>query len=222
MLSLKKLSLLIVEDEKNLAKLLKDALSDFFQKTSVAYDGEEGLIFYEAFTPDIVITDIMIPKLTGLEMAKKIKEINPNQHIIILSAYSDTQKLLNAIDVGVVKYFIKPFDPDELLEYISSISQKILKSKVLKLQDGFTYSYHDKKLYKNDTIIKLTKKETIFLNSLLDGKILSKQKIKELLWDDEVSDERLRTFIKRFREKTSKNFLQNISSQGYILGVNKS
>lgn len=129
MLSLKKLSLLIVEDEKNLAKLLKDALLEFFQKTNVAYDGEEGLMFYEALEPDIVITDIMIPKLSGLEMAKKIKEINPNQHIIILSAYSDTQKLLNAIDVGVVKYFIKPFDPDELLEYISSISQKILKSR---------------------------------------------------------------------------------------------
>ncbi len=215
--NLKKLKLLIVEDERNIAELLKDAIGEYFLEVEIAYDGEEGLFYFDKIKPDIVITDIMIPKISGLEMAKKIKNNNPNQNIIILSAYSDTKKLLNAIDVGVVKYFIKPFDPDELMDYISSISEKILKIKEVSLKDGFIYKYLEDKLYKNNSIVKLTNKELTFIKSLLNKKILSNNEIKKLLWSDKVSDERVRTFIKRFREKTSKEFLQNISSQGYTL-----
>ena len=215
---LNNLKLLIVEDEKNLAELLKSAIGEYFSKCEVSYDGEDGLKKYNTLKPDIIISDIMIPKLSGLEMSKKIKEINHEQNIIILSAYSDTKKLLSAIDVGVIKYFIKPFDPEELLEYICQVAPKILSKKELTLKDGYIFKFSEDKLFKDTALIKLTKNETTFLKTLIQKEFISKSEIKQLLWNSEdVSDERVRTFIRRFRDKTKKDFIQNISSQGYYL-----
>ena len=115
---LKGLKVLLVEDEDKLASLLKNAIGDSFYSFTIAKDGQEGLEKFLSITPDIIITDIMMPNLTGLEMAKEIRKVDENIPIIILSAFSESDKFLDAIDIGVVKYFIKPFDPDELLDYI--------------------------------------------------------------------------------------------------------
>ncbi len=216
---LKTLRVLLVEDEVKLSTLLKNAIGDSFYKFSVANDGEEGLALFKKSTPDIVITDIMMPKKTGLEMAKEIKAIDTNVPIIILSAFSETEKFLDAIDVGVVKYFIKPFDPDELLEYIESL-EAVFGERSITLQDGFTYNKAKKALYKKNRYITLTKKEKDFLALLIDNfrqgmLIVSDEKIKELLWKEQVSDERLRTFVRRFREKTSKELIKNVKGEGY-------
>ena len=109
---LKTLKILIVEDEKKLASLLKESILDSFFKVIIAKDGDEGLKKYNSFKPDIIITDIMMPFCDGLEMTQKIKELDENIPIIVLSAHSDKEKLLKAIDLGINKYFIKPFDPE--------------------------------------------------------------------------------------------------------------
>ena len=105
---LKTLKILIVEDEKRLAQLLKDAIYDSFFSIVIAKDGNEGLKKFKTFKPDIIITDIMMPFCDGLEMTQKIKELDENIPIIVLSAHSDKEKLLKAIDLGINKYFIKP------------------------------------------------------------------------------------------------------------------
>ena len=219
---LKELKVLLVEDEEKLAKLLKNAIGDSFYSFTIANDGEEGIEKFLKISPDLVITDIMIPKISGLQMAKEIKEINPNVPIIILSAFSEKEKLLNAIDIGVVKYFIKPFDPDELLEYINSISKK-LGNKLISLADGFKFNKTTNNLYKDAKYTKISRRDSGFLQLLLQNPqdIVDDKTIKAQLWqDEEVSDERLRTFIKRFRIKTSKNLIMNIKGQGYqiVLG----
>lgn len=221
---LKKLRILLVEDEENLANLLKGAIGENFYSFSVAKDGEEGLERFINLRPDIVITDIMMPKLTGLEMAKEIKMIDQNTPIIILSAFSDTDKLLNAIDVGVVKYFIKPFDPDELLEYINLISEKIQTKNTL-LYNGYYFNATTKNLYKKGRYIPLSKRENRFIQLLVENNqeeisIIDDNTLKETLWDGEdVGDDRLRAFIKRVREKTSKDLIINIRGQGYTINT---
>jgi len=217
--SLKDLKVLLVEDEKSLATLLKSGIGDYFYSFSLAYDGEDGLDKFTKVLPDIVICDIMMPKLNGLEMAQKIKEINENIPIIMLSAFSDKEKLLNAIDVGVVKYFVKPFDPDELLEYIVTLSQKI-QSKPLILNDGFTFNKTKRSLYKDDKYIALTKREVLFMELLIDNlsKITDSELIKSTLWKEgSGTDITLRSFIKRLRIKTSKDLISNIKGEGYQL-----
>lgn len=223
---LKQLRVLLVEDEENLANLLKSAIGDNFYSFSLAKDGEEGLKKFIDMRPDIVITDIMMPKLTGLEMAKEIKKIDQNAAIIILSAFSETDKLLNAIDVGVVKYFIKPFDPDELLEYILLISEKI-QSKNTFFQNGFYFNATTKNLYKKGRYIPLSKRENKFIQLLIQGNkeeinIIDADTIKTTLWAaEEVGDDRLRAFIKRVREKTYKDLILNMRGQGYTINTQR-
>lgn len=215
---LKELKVLFVEDEKRVSTLFKNAIGENFKKFYVAEDGVEGLKKFETLYPDIVITDINMPTLSGLEMAKKIRALNKDIPIIILSAYSETDKFLNAIDIGVVKYFIKPYDPDELLDYINSIEDKFVDKKIL-LKDGFTFNLSSRSLYRNYKYIPLSQRENEFIQLLLENHetLVDNQTLKEKLWDDAVSDERLRTFIRRFKEKTSKNLILNVKGQGYKL-----
>ena len=219
---LKKLKILLVEDEEKLSSLLNNAIGDNFYSFYIASDGKEGMDKFLKLSPDIVITDIMMPDMTGLEMAKEIRKADSKVPVIILSAFSETQNFLEAIEIGVVKYFIKPFDPDELLEYIESL-ESIIGNKIIKLIEGFTYNKTTKSLYKDARFVKLSKKESLFFELLLqhnedDKNIVDDEIIKRFLWrDEDVSDERLRTFIRRLRVKTSKNLVLNIKGQGYQL-----
>ena len=216
---LKEFKVLLVEDEERLASLLTNAIGDSFHSFSVTRDGKEGLEKFSQINPDIIITDIMMPHLTGLEMAKEIRKIDTDVPIIILSAFSESDKFLDAIDIGVVKYFIKPFDTDELLEYIYSLGEK-LGSRIITLKDGFSFNFTTKSLYRDARFVSLSKNETKFIQLLLghhkyDNKIVDDETIKNTLWDKKVSDERLRTFIRRLRVKTSKKFVENIKGLGY-------
>lgn len=216
---LKELNVLLVEDEKNLAQLLKSAIGENFASFTIASNGKEGLERFLKLSPDLVITDIMMPEMTGLEMAEELKKVNSDIPIIILSAFSEKEKLLGAIDVGVMKYFIKPFDPDELLEYITTISGK-LKNDLIILEDDFKFNKETNNLYKDDKYVALTKRESLFLQLLIKNPkdMISNELINKELWDDgSSSEERLRTFIKRFRLKTSKKLINNIKGQGYQL-----
>lgn len=216
---LRTLNVLLVEDEQNLSSLLKNAIGDCFHSFRVKSNGAEGLEEFVRMKPDIVITDIMMPDTTGLEMAKEIRVISKDVPIIILSAFSESDKFLTAIDIGVVKYFIKPFDPDELLEYIGSIQEKF-ENKVIMLDDGFSFNLSTGSLYKNSRYVSLSKNESKFAELLIENDIKNTMTedstIKKLLWaDEDVSDERLRTFIKRFRAKTSKDLVVNLKGCGY-------
>jgi len=216
---LKTLKILIVEDEKRLAQLLKEAIGDYFFSVIIAKDGNEGFRKFKSIKPDIVITDIMMPLCDGLEMTTKIKEIDEYIPIIVLSAHSDREKLLKAIDIGINKYFIKPFDPDEVIEHINKIAPNLNKRKQVKLKEDFVFDNNSMSLYKSGNIITLTKREKEFFYLLIKHKdeVVDAQLIKNTLWDEEVNDERLRTFIKRLRIKTSKDVIENVSGQGYLI-----
>jgi DNA-binding response OmpR family regulator len=216
---LKRLKVLLVEDEQNLARLLKGAIGDQFHSFTLASDGKEGLELFESIKPDIVITDINMPNMNGLEMAKRLKEIDESINIIILSAFSDKEKLFSAIDVGVTKYFLKPFDPDELLEYMVKLAEKI-GDKNIQLIDGYNFNKTTNALYKGNKFIPLSKNELKFINLLLEhrDRVLEDSTIKQSLWQEEgVSDERVRTFIRRLRAKTSKELILNLKGLGYQL-----
>ncbi|WP_286336600.1 response regulator transcription factor [Hydrogenimonas cancrithermarum] len=217
---LARLKVLLVEDEKRLAQLLKEAIGDYFKSFEVVHDGIEGLERCRKMKPDVVITDITMPKMTGLELASTIKKESPEIPIVILSAYSDKEKLLGAIDVGVVKYFIKPFDPEELLDYMCTLSERIKKESLVKLKAPFAYDLQSEQLFKKGVLVHLSKRESRFIAQLLHSPnhYLSNEAIKTVLWEGEsVSDERLRTFIRRVRKKSDKALIENVSGQGYVL-----
>ncbi len=216
--ALKSLRVLLVEDEENIARLLKGAIGDSFHSFTLAKDGKDGVEKFLQISPDIVITDINMPRMSGLEMAKELKNINSNIPVIILSAFSEREKLFDAIDVGVAKYFLKPYDPDEILDYISSIADE-LGSKIIDLCDGFSFNKTTHALYKEARFVALSKNENKFITLLVENEnsILDDETIKISLWGEEVSDERLRTFVRRLRAKTSKTLIINVKGLGYKL-----
>lgn len=175
---LKELKILFVEDEVNISKLLKDALSDYFYSFTVASDGIEGLEKFKNINPDIVITDIMMPNLDGLEMTKEIRTINEDIPIIVLSAFSDKEKLLKAIDIGITKYFIKPFDPEEVLEYLIFIANKLNKNRIICLNEDFSFDTNTNNLFENEKLVNITKgKRNLYLYFLVTEIISLPQRI---------------------------------------------
>lgn len=215
---LKNLKILFVEDEEKIASSLKNAIGDEFRSFLIAKDGLEGMDLFSKTKPDVVISDITMPKMDGLEMAKQLKKINPDTPIIILSAYSDKDKLFAAIDVGVTKYFLKPYDPDELLDYIIEIAPT-LNAQTVELVDGYSFNKTTSSLYKDAKFVSLTKNEIKFMLILLDNmdRLVDDKDIKTSVWEESVTDERLRTFIRRLRTKTSKSLVENVKGAGYRL-----
>jgi len=214
------LSVLLVEDEQDLAHLLEKAIGDQFRTFALAHDGKEGLEKARDLQPDLVITDITMPRMNGLEMSAALHAERPDLPIVILSAYSEKEYLLEAIDAGITKYLIKPFDPDDLLEVICALMQKLGKTRRITLMPPFAYDTGSKKLFKNGIMVRLSRRENLFIDHLLASPnlFLSNEAIKHTLWDDpDASDERLRVFINRLRQKTDPRLIGNIVGQGYVL-----
>jgi len=111
----KDLTVLIVEDDKTLNQEIVDLAKLFFKETYYAYDGLEALQTYERTKIDVLITDISMPKMDGVALSKKIKSINPNQSIVVISAHRDSNYLVQLIDIGIKQLVYKPFDHQELL-----------------------------------------------------------------------------------------------------------
>lgn len=217
------LSVLFVEDERELRDALESAIGDEFSKFIVARDGEDGLKKFKKFKPDIVISDIMMPIMDGLEMAKEIKKLSRETPLIVLSAFSEKERLLKAIDIGIDKYLIKPIDPDELMVTLNYIAKDLLSiNQVVELGEGFKFDKARKVLVKDGNTISLTKKELLFISILVKnmGVFVLHEEIKKYVWTNKkVTDSAIRTFIKRIREKTSKEFIKNVPGLGYKIKV---
>lgn len=225
MSELSKLTILFVEDEQDLREALESAIGDEFFKFIVARDGDDGLKKFKKYKPDIVITDIMMPVVDGLSMAKEIKNISKQTPIVILSAFSEKERLLSAIDVGIDKYLIKPIDPDELLKALKIISKELLNhNDLVTLGLGYQFDKSRRVLVKEGKTIFLTKKELLFISVLVKnlGVFVLHDDIKKDVWTNKkVTDSAIRTFIKRVREKTDKEFIKNIPGLGYKINTDE-
>ena len=123
----KNLSVLYVEDNDGLRDKVQNLLRKFFHGVSVAKDGEEGLVKFQKYQHAIVITDIKMPKMDGLSLAKKVKKLSPKTKVIVISAFDDKEYLLDMIESGVFKFLKKPLN-------LHSLSD-VLYASVLKLKE---------------------------------------------------------------------------------------
>lgn len=221
----KELIILVVEDEIKTRESLINVLSERFSKVIGAQNGDEGLKKFKKFKPDLVITDIAMPIMDGLDMAREIKEISDDVPIVVLSAYSEKERLLRSIDIGIDKYLIKPVDIEELfkvLDYL--IGEKIEANMLVKISEEYQFNKTKRTLIYSGEEIVLTKKELAFISLLLKqpGALVLHEDIKKNVWIGEhVSDTAVRTFIKRVRDKVGEDFIKNVPSLGYKININK-
>ncbi|MDA8429185.1 MAG: diguanylate cyclase [Geobacteraceae bacterium] len=133
------ITLLYVEDEHSAREQVSRLLGQIVAKLYVASTGKEGLELYHAHSPDVVLTDIMMPVMNGLDMVREIRQISSDCQIIVLSAYRDTEYLLDCITLGINQYSQKPVDFAQLAQLIGRCSEHALLKKQLKRQDDQIY-----------------------------------------------------------------------------------
>ncbi len=120
-----KITILYVEDEEEIRNNTKRPLEYLCDKLILAQDGKEGLELYKQYDPDIIVSDIKMPNMNGIDMTKAIKEINPNQYIIFTTAHSESSFFIEAIDMQVDGYILKPIDYELLENKIENIKEQI-------------------------------------------------------------------------------------------------
>ncbi|MEA1955758.1 MAG: diguanylate cyclase [Campylobacterota bacterium] len=163
----KEIKILYVEDEQGIRENTKRPLKYLCDELLVACNGQEGLELYQQHFPDIVVSDIKMPKMNGIEMCKEIKKINENQHIVFTTAHSESDYFMDAIEMQVDGYILKPIDYDLLEKKIEKIIQEIsIKHKVqqqekliheiTQLQDNvlLVLNFERKVIYSNQKFLK--------------------------------------------------------------------
>ena len=216
---LKNLTVLLVEDDSDSKKIMHDVLSDNFEKVFTAQNGDEGLKKFKKYNPNMVITDVFMPISDGLDMTRYIKEISKDTPVIVLSAHSEKETLLKAIDVGVDKYLIKPIMVDDLLNTLENVAKnKIETSSIIQVANGYSFNKIKRVLIRDGVEISLTKKELAFISLLIKrlGTLVLHDEIKSVVWVGEsVTEAAIRTFVKRVRDKVGNNFIKNVPGLGY-------
>ncbi len=217
-------SILYVEDDEGVKIINSRFLNRIFKHLYLANDGEEAYLLYKKHNPDIILTDINMPKLDGLSLAKKIRKNDQNIKIIISSAFSDKKYLLDAIELKLEKYLIKPLSSRNLLPALNQAVQSLKKEKdiIITLNKDFYFEVNTSQFYVKNKVLKLTKKELLFLKLLVLNKnrIISYEEIEQKIWDNEyMSIDSLRTTIGFLRKKIPFNCIKNISNMGYKLNL---
>ena len=223
-MSLENMKLLYVEDEKELREVMKDILSMEVEELFIAKDGLEGYEMYKNKKPDIIVTDLAMPNMNGVELISKIRETDHSIRAIMLTAHSDVDNLLAATELKLTKYIIKPTKGDELFDALDLAVEEIenfaITSKTkLDLPDSYSWDFSQQTLAQNKQDIRLTPKERKILNFLFSNinKVLTYDNIILDVWEDSdlYSLDNLKTMMKNLRRKVPKDLIKNVYGVGF-------
>ena len=221
------LNLLFAEDHKELRESTTEILKNFFNSVDAVDDGDKALELYQQNRYDIVLTDIRMPNMDGIELTKKIYEINPQQSIIILSAHDESKHLIPLINLGVSQFIKKPIDYQELIEALVKVSKALLNkekniyalSNTITFDAKYRYDRENRLLLKENETVYLTKYEIIFLDILTSqtGKIFSNEDIVNyyLTQEENIDAQNIRKLVSKLRKKVPENSIESVYGIGY-------
>ena len=216
---LKNISILCVEDEDGIRQTIVNTLNYYFKDVYEATSGNEGFELYEYYKPKIVITDIQMRDGNGVELVKRIRENDFETMIIMLTAHSNEEYLMDLINLNINHYILKPLNLKKLSQALEKYLVK--SSKPVMLSDDLLFDLQKRELiYKGSEIIPLRKREKDFLYLLYEkkGSILKSEEIEFELWNDkEMTTHALKSFIKELRNKLPINVIKNVPQEGYTL-----
>jgi DNA-binding response OmpR family regulator len=222
-------TILFVEDEQALRHNYVIYLRRYFENVYEAEDGESAFKIYKEKKPHILIVDINIPKLNGIDLLKKIRENDHTTKAIILSAHSDVEFLLSATSLKLTQYLVKPISRQELQDALSLVLQElsmfdISSKQTLKLKDNFHFDKISQEIFNESKNVILTSKEKALFTCLASNpkQTFSYDELISSMWieyDDYGSLDSLKTIIKNLRKKLPKDTIKNIFGIGYTLEV---
>jgi two-component system KDP operon response regulator KdpE len=212
--------ILVVDDEPQITRVLRRSLASRSYEVQVAAEGEEALDIFDAWKPDIVITDLAMPQMGGLELSRRLRAIS-SVPIIVLSAKGEERLKVEALDAGADDYVTKPFGMDELLARVRVALRRtqrsaLLQEKLIEAGD-FRIDLEKREVTVRGQEIRLTPKEYDLLLYLIchDGKVLTHRTLLGAIWGGDYVEqtEYLRVFIGHLRKKIEPNSSQPV----YIL-----
>ena len=220
----KNIKILYIEDDEIARENGLEYLENFFENIYEASDAIIALQLYEKHKPDIIITDIQMPKLNGLEFVKRIRQKDKKTQIIIITAFSDKDYLLKAIELGLVKYLVKPVREKEFEEalFLCINALERNESNIVKLDEFTFFDTFNKNLISNNEIVKLRAKELNFLELLIKNKnrYVSYEEIENYVWNDSVmTKDALKTLVKNIKTKIPKDLILNLTNSGYKIAI---
>ncbi len=222
---LKKYSILYVEDEPEIQANIAEYLGNFFNEIHLASDGQEALDQYNKYHPDVLLLDINLPKVDGLNVAQEIRQQDASVKIIMLTAFTEKEKLLKATELKLTKYLIKPVPPKEFKATLETLAHELMSdpSHFLQLSEGCIWDSNLEQLSQNNDLIVLAEKEHRLLKLFISfkGKSVSYEKIIAVVWEDafdrEISIDSVKNQVSQLRKKLPCDCIVSVYGEGYIL-----
>ena len=222
------IKILLIEDEPKTVQSLKQGLEENNYDVSIAYDGNMGKQLALAHTYQLIVSDIIIPGINGLDLCRELRAQGIQTPILMLTALSTTDDKLNGFEAGADDYLPKPFDFKEFLARVKALikrsNQTILDAQVLKFAD-LEMDLNSSLVSRAGQMIHLTSKEFQLLEYFLRNqeKVISKAEIAENIWEveDENSSNLIEVYVNYLRKKVDKGFSSKLIhtqfGMGYIL-----
>lgn len=220
-------SLLYIEDDEDIRTIYSSCLESLIETLYYAGDGEEGFELYLKYKPNIILLDINMPKRDGLSLAQQIRQLDKSVKIIITSAHGDQSRLLQAIELGLVKYLLKPIEPQALQSAVGKAVEEIQSEKGEATNHHFVldpntiWNRKEEKLLTQNIEIKLTKNERRLLAFLSTDKhrvftfFEIFNHLSEDNFDKEYDANQIRALVKLIRKKIPKDAILNVYGEGY-------
>jgi DNA-binding response OmpR family regulator len=219
-------SILFIEDEMEIRDNYVRFLKRYYNRVYEASEAESAYKLYSSKKPDILIIDIQLPKMSGLDLLKKIRQEDHTTKAIMLTAFSNKNYLLDASELKLTKYLLKPITRSELKDALSKAIEelqnfKIISNHIIYFRDNFAWETQSYTLFQNSKEIPLTPNERKILKLLFSNinRVFSIDDIIVYVWDSFENDKNiaLKTAIKKLRAKLPKGVIENVYAQGYKL-----
>lgn len=212
-------TLLYVEDEEGIRKNINEILKHLFKKIYVAKNASEAFKLYQDNKPDLIITDIRMGKESGIDLIKKIRKTDSKTRVVITSAHTDLEYMLDAAELHLVKYVVKPITEQKLTEALEAFVKSYNNARVYNLADSWLFDESKSIIQSPEEEFKLTKKENQFLKLLIQkNRIITYEEMENIIWNEDImTPNAMRLFIKNFRKKLPNSALKNVQGTGYRL-----
>ena len=220
---LKSLRILYAEDEQSVRTRLGAKLSTLCAEVIEAKDGQEALELFKQHSPDLIIADICMPRLGGIDLMKAIRKLDSQVPAVITTAHLSEEYLLEAVRLSLEDYLVKPIVYTKLMAVLTQAAKKLMKQGVVEvaLVGGTRYNLLTGELKDPEgRVLELSRKERALLALLIKNRhrLLSKDEIAYGVWEDEMMSEgALKSVLVKLRRKVGRDTIQNIPHLGYRL-----
>ena len=228
------MKLLVVEDDVKTVQSIRQGLEENGYEVDIAYDGKIGHLLAKRSSYDLIITDVIVPELNGVEFCKLLRQEGIRTPVVMLTALGAIEEKLMGFDAGADDYLVKPFDFSELLARVRALLNRASDS--FPITSSTSLSYHDLEMNIDTRIVKrqgkridLTAKEFSLLEYLLKntGRVLTKVDIAEKIWDIrfDTGTNVIEVYITLLRKKIDKDFseklIHTVYGVGYVLKLDQ-